>query len=392
MSASFKHPIYVPRSWKKKKRPLSIIRHFLKMESAYKLWRHLDIYPRSGCFSLVIWLLSASGCRIHFAGAHHVALEKGMATHSSILAWRIPWTAEPDGLQSMGSHRVGHDWSNLVPCCPGKLTSLSRLLQSGPHCITLIMASTNLLHGRKAMTNLNSMLKSRGITLPTKVHIVKAIVFPLVMCGCESWTIKKAEYHRIDAFELWCRWRLLRVPWTARRSNQSILKKVNPEYSLEELMLKLKLQFFGHLIQRANSFEKTLMLGKIEDRRRGWWWRMSWLDGLTASMDMSLSRLWEMVKDMGSQRAGHDWVNNNNNQTSGLPSWSGGKKSACKCRKCEFYSWVRKIPWRRKWQPTPVFLPRKSHGQRSLVGHSVWGCKRVKHNLATKQQQPDNNR
>ena len=125
-----------------------------------------------------------------------------------------------------------------------------------------------LLLGRKAMKNLDSILKSRNITLPTKIHLVKAMVFPVVMCGCENWTIKKAECQRIDAFELWCWRRLLRVPWTERRSNQSILKEISPEYSLEGLMLKLKLQYFGHLIQRTDTFEKTLMLGMIEDRRR----------------------------------------------------------------------------------------------------------------------------
>ena len=136
------------------------------------------------------------------------------------------------------------------------------------------------------MTNLDSIFKSRDITLPTKVRLVKAMVFPVVMNGCESWTIKKAEGRRIDAFELWCWRRLLRVPWTARRSNQSILKEINPEYSLEGLMLKLKLQYFGHLMRRADSFEKTLMLGKIEGRRRRGRQRMRWLDGITDSMDM----------------------------------------------------------------------------------------------------------
>ena len=141
------------------------------------------------------------------------------------------------------------------------------------------------------MTNLDSILQSRDITLPTKVRLVKAMVYPVVMYGCESWTVKKAECRRIDAFELWCWRRLLRVPRAARRSNQSILKEISPEYSWERLMLKLKFQYFGHLMQRTDSFEKTLMLGKIEGRRRRGRERMRWLDGITDSMNMSLSKL-----------------------------------------------------------------------------------------------------
>ena len=147
------------------------------------------------------------------------------------------------------------------------------------------------------MINLDSILKSRDITLPTKVCIVKVMVFPVVMYRCESWTIKKAKCQRIDAFELWCWRRLLRVPWTARRSNQSMLKEINPEYSLKGLMLKLKLQHFGHLMQRADSLEKTLMLGKIEDRRRRGGQRMRWLDGLTNSIEMNLRQVQEIVED-----------------------------------------------------------------------------------------------
>ena len=212
-----------------------------------------------------------------------------------------------------------HRWQpTRLPCpwnSPGKNTGVGfHFLLQDSDCSHDI--KRRLLFGRKVMTNLDSILKSRDITLSTMVCAVKAMVFPVVMYGCESWTIKKAERRRIDAFELWC-WRLLRVPWTARRSNQSILKEIGPEYSLEGLMLKLKLQYFGHLMQRTDSVEKTLVLEKIEGLRRRGQQRMRWLDGIViASMYMTLSKFQDLVmnrdpgvlQSMGSKKVSHNSV------------------------------------------------------------------------------------
>ena len=177
----------------------------------------------------------------------------------------------------------------------------------------------HLLLWWKVLINLDSILKSRDITFPTKVHLIKALVFPIVMYGCESWAIKKAEHWRTDAFELWCWRRLLKIPWTARRSNQSILKQISHGWSLEGLMLKLKLQYFGHLMGRADSFEKTLMLGKIEGRRRRGQQRMRWLDGITDSMDMGLGRLQELVMD---REAWHDVIHGVEKNQTWLSDWT----------------------------------------------------------------------
>ena len=229
---------------------------------------------------------------------------------------------------------------------------------------------SHLLLGRKAMTNLNIIIKSRDITLPTKVHLVKAMVLPVVMYGCESWTIKKAEYRRIDAFELWCWRRLLRVPWTARRSNQSILKEISPEYSLEGLMPKLKLQYFGHLIWRTLSFEKTLMLGKIECGRIRGQQRMRWLDGITSWMDMTLSTLQELVRLGVLQSTELQRVARDQATELAWTDGSAGKESTCNSGDVGLTPGLGGSSWRRARLPTPVFWPGEFHEL-----DSPWGRK-----------------
>ena len=216
-----------------------------------------------------------------------------------------------------------------------------------------------MLLGRKVMPNLDSILKNKDITLPTKICLVKAMVFPVVMFGCESWSVKKPEHQRTDAFELWCWRRLLRVPWTARRSNQSILKEISPEYSLGGLMLKLKLQYFGHLMQRTDSFGKTLILGKIEGGRRRGRQRMRWLDGITDLMYMCWSKFQELVMD---REAWHAAVHSVTKSRTQLSKWA------------DWYGWYTRI-WPKQWCE-PHELSHESRtgvpGQELVSGEPTW--------------------